>query len=292
MTALLMIAPGVLMAVGLLACVVAFRPRHPRLADALGALDAAPVPAPAPAASGVERLGEWWVRVRGVAADEVRTRQLALSGRSLTRHYALKLVGAGVGFALPIVLGTVLWLTAGVAPTLPWLLSLAGLVIGFVLPDLLLRGAGKAIGDDAGEALLTYFDLVTLERLANRSAIQSLHAAAELSDTPVFRSIRRVLDRARLEQRAPYADLKVLARELDLPALADLADVMRLDESGASLAVTLRARVRELRDAHLTRAKVAATQLSERMTVWMVLPSLVLGLFFLVPPLLTLASSG
>lgn len=286
-----MVLPGVLVALGLVACVLAFRPQHPRLADALGALDVAAASSPAPV-FGLDRLGAWWVRVRGVAADGTRSRQLALTGRTLTRHYAHKLVGLAVGFAVPIVVGAALWFAAGVVPTIPLLASVAGAALGFLWPDLRLRGADRAIADDAGEALLTYFDLVTLERLANRSAIQSLHAAAELSDTPVFRSIRRVLDRARLEQRAPYGDLKALARRLELPALADLADVMRLDESGASLATTLRARVRELRDAHLTQAKVAATQLSERMTLWMVLPSLVLGLFFLVPPLLTLAAAG
>lgn len=292
MMALLLVAPGIIIAVGVLACLLAFRPQHPRLADALHALDATASADVTQEASGWDRMGHWWLRARRVGVDDVRARQLALIGRSLTRHYAYKTAAALVGFVAPLLIGTILWLVAGLVPTVPGVLALVGALVGFVLPDLVLRSAGRTIGDDADEALLTYFDLATLERLANRSAIQSLHAAAELSDTPVFRSIRRVLDRARLEQRAPYADLKVLARELDLPALADLADVMRLDESGASLALTLRARVRELRDAHLTRAKVAASQLSERMTVWMVLPSLVLGLFFLVPPLLTLAGNG
>lgn len=292
MNAVLTVLPGVLIALGLVACVLAFLPQHPRLADALGALEVTAPTVGAPTATGIDRLGAWWLRSRRVGGDGVRDRQLSLSGRSLARHYAYKLVGASVGFAAPIIVAAGLWLGAGVSPAMPLLVSLVGAAAGFVVPDLQLRRAGRAIGDDASEALLTYFDLVTLERLANRSAIQSLHAAAELSDTPVFRSIRRVLERARLEQRPPYGDLKSLSRQLDLPALGDLADVMRLDESGASLSHTLRARVRELRDAHLTQAKVAATQLSERMTVWMVLPSLVLGLFFLVPPLLTLASNG
>ena len=108
----------------------------------------------------------------------------------------------------------------------------------------------------------------------------------------MFADIRAALERARLQQRAPYTDLKELGRELDLPALRDLADVMRLDESGASLSTALRARVKELRDGHLTAMKMAASEVSERMTMWMVVPSLVFGLFFLVPPLLTLVSSG
>jgi hypothetical protein len=46
--------------------------------------------------------------------------------------------------------------------------------------------------------------------------------------------------------------------------------------------------VRELRDAHLTQAKIAASAVSERMALFMVIPSLVFGLFFLVPPILRL----
>jgi len=82
--------------------------------------------------------------------------------------------------------------------------------------------------------------------------------------------------------------LQRLGRELELPALVDIADVMALDEAGAALSGALRARVRELRDAHLTQAKIAAAAVSERMAFFMVIPSLVFGLFFLVPPVLRL----
>ena len=100
--------------------------------------------------------------------------------------------------------------------------------------------------------------------------------------------IRDALERARLEQRAPYPELRRLGAELELPALVDIADVMALDDAGASLSGALRARVRELRDAHLTQARIAASAVSERMAFFMVIPSLVFGMFFLVPPVLRL----
>jgi hypothetical protein len=118
-----------------------------------------------------------------------------------------------------------------------------------------------------------------------------LHAAAAVSDQAVFMAIRDSLQRSRLEQRAPFNELKRLGGELDLPALCDVADVMKLDDSGASLSDALRARVKELRDAHLTKAKVEASAISERMTFLMVIPSLIFGLLFLVPPLLRLLST-
>lgn len=294
MTALALVLPGVVVALGIVLLVAAFRPRHARLDDALSVLaDTAPPAAePFEAPTGLDRLGAWWVRSRQVVAPQELQRQLRLRGRSLIRHYAYKLVGAGVGFLLPLLMGVALWVGFGESPLVPLVLSLALALVGFLMPDLLLRSAGADATEDATEALLTFFDLVTLERLANQSGTQSLHAAAALSDAPVFADIRAALDRARLQQRAPYTDLKELGRELDLPALRDLADVMRLDESGASLSSALRARVKELRDGHLTTMKMAASEVSERMTIFMVIPSLVLGLFFLVPPLLTLVTSG
>jgi len=60
--------------------------------------------------------------------------------------------------------------------------------------------------------------------------------------------------------------------------------------SGAALSNTLRARLKELRDAHLTTMKMNATAISERMTVFMVIPSMIFGLIFLAPPILKLLS--
>lgn len=296
MNALALILPGAVLALGLVLLATAFRPQHARLGDALAVLsDVAPDAVTedvAEPSGGLDRLGEWWVRSRQVVAPPDLERQLRLRGRSLTRHYAFKLICAALGFLLPVLTGIVLWFTTGEAPVMPVVFSVVLTIVGFVVPDLLLRGASAEATEDATEALLAFFDLVTLERLANQSGTQALHAAAALSDVPVFADIRTALERARLQQRAPYGDLKELGRELDLPALRDLADVMRLDESGASLSTALRARVKELRDGHLTAMKMAASEISERMTVWMVIPSLVFGLFFLVPPLLTLVNNG
>ena len=59
-----------------------------------------------------------------------------------------------------------------------------------------------------------------------------------------------------------------------------------LDETGAALSGTLRARVRELRDAHLTREQIKASAAAEGMTIYMTLPALIFGLIFLVAAML------
>ena len=103
---------------------------------------------------------------------------------------------------------------------------------------------------------------------------------------PLFLQIRTALERARLEQQSPYDELRRLADQLELPELADVADVMQLDETGAALSGTLRARVRELRDAHLTREQIKASAAAEGMTIYMTLPALIFGLIFLVAAML------
>ena len=142
----------------------------------------------------------------------------------------------------------------------------------------------------ATEALLVFLDLVTLERLTNASATQALQNAAELSEVPLFVQIRTALERARLEQQSPYAELRRLAGQLRLPELADVADVMQLDETGASLSGALRARVAELRDAYLTREQTKAAAAAEGMTIYMTLPALAFGLIFLVAALLRIVA--
>ena len=267
--------------------------RHPRLGAAIELLDGRSRPAPEPdVARRPERLGQWLRRRWNPVIDDRVAQQLRLRGISVDRFLAYKLVGALLGLMLPSLVALVLLVTADVSPLIPGLVALLAAAAGFVVPDFVLRRSASVTSADATESLLTFIDLVTLERLANRSASQALHAAAAVSDSTVFRAIRDALERARLEQRPPFAELRQLGLDLDLPALCDIADVMKLDDSGAALSDALRARVKELRDAHLTAAKISAAAVSERMTLFMVIPSLVFGLIFLAPPLLRLLTNG
>jgi Flp pilus assembly protein TadB len=219
-----------------------------------------------------------------------RQRQnLQLRNTSVAEFYGDKAALALTGALLPGLLAA-LWTAVFDLPLgTPAIVALVGLVVGFFVPDLMLRSGAKGTRTDAGDALLTYIDLVTLERLANASATQALHNAADLSDVPLFTQIRGALERARLEQQPPYAELRKLAVQLNLPELADVADVMQLDETGAALSGALRARVRELRDAHLTKAQNEANAASEGMTIYMSVPALIFGLIFMAPPLMRIA---
>lgn len=291
MTFALVLLAGVLVAAGLVALVASLAPAVPDLEAALARAGGGDGPGRrrrdvGPLTSRSDRLGAQLYRHSPFPLSEQQRRALALQDKPIAEFYADKAVMAIIGALLPAFLGTALGLLTGSLNALPAALSLLGALLGFFVPDLLLRRGAVAARAGAAEALLLYLELVTLERLSNASAPQALANAATLSETPLFMQIRSALDRARLEQQAPYAELRRLAASLNLPELSDVADVMQLDETGAALSGTLRARVRELRDAHLTAEQIKAAAEAEGMTIYMTLPALVFGLIFLVAALL------
>lgn len=297
MTLVLVAVCGTALATGVFLVLTGLRSRPPRLDDALASL-ADHEPGARGSTAGwstavsdedpLSRLGAWaFTRLRLPLSDRTR-RVLGLRGRSIGDFFAEKLILTSVGLAAPLVLSAIVLGLTGVVAPVPLVLSLGAATLGWFWPDISLHRSGRAVQADAGEALHTFFDLVTLERLANSSSSQAMMAAASVSEVPLFVRLRGALERARLEQRPPWNELRRLSQELELPAIADMADVMRLDEQGAALADTLRARVKELRDSHLMAEKLTAQEISERMTVWMVIPSVVFGLTFLAPPILKL----
>ncbi len=291
-------AIGALVGFGVVAIVHGLRAPVPPLARGLALLDttrrepAEQSRTDASTTSRIDRLGAWLAAHPLTPIPTSQRRALAARNITVAEFMTEKAVHTAIGAVVPSVVAGCIGLLAGWMPFVPLGVALAGAVVGWFVPDLGLRRRAPQVRSDMAEALYTYFDLVTLERLANMSATQSLATAASVSDAPLFLHLRAALDRARLEQRPPYAELRALAARLELPELDDIADVMQMEESGASLTGALRARVAELRDAHLSAQKIAAAKVSEQMTVFMVVPSMVFALVFLIPPLLRLTGSG
>ena len=235
-----------------------------------------------------ERMGAALYRRSPMPLSPRQRKLLRLQNKSIAEFYADKIVMAIIGAILPALIGFAWGWLIGQPSWWPAGLAMVGLVVGFWTPDLLLRRSAKASQTRAVESLLVFIDLVTLERLANASAAEALQSAASLSDVPLFLQIRTALERARLEQQSPYGELRRLAEELELPELRDVIDIMQLDESGAALSDTLRARVKELRNAYLTREQIAAGAAAEGMTIYMTIPALIFGMIFLGAAMLTL----
>jgi tight adherence protein C len=292
MTTSLVLLAGILLAAGLVCLVAAAVPAVPRLDAALERIGTdGPPHHGSPVEVGAvtkpsERLGALLYRLSPVPLSEQQRRALRLQDKPIAEFFADKAVMTIIGAVLPGLAAFVWTLSGASIGAWPAVLSLIGALIGYFVPDVLLRRTAEAARSSAVEALLVYIDLVTLERLANASATQALHSAAQLSDSPLFLQIRTALERARLEQQPPYDELRRIADQLHLPELTDVADVMQLDETGAALSGALRARVRELRNAHLTSEQIKASAAAEGMTIYMTLPALIFSLIFLVAAML------
>ncbi len=285
---------GALVGVALWLVVVGLLRRPVRLTDALGHLDphARPVPSLVVEEDRGQALGSFIARHWRAPVSSATQRTLTLLDRSLSDLLAEKAIMAMIGVAAPLIFAALsLLLGLGVGWTPVWLSLVLGLV-GWLIPDLRLRAASKRVRSDASEALCTFVDLVTLERLANQSSTAALHSAAGVADSPLFSQLRLALERTRLEQRPAWQALRQVGNELELPQLAELSDVIRLDEQGAALSAVLRARSAELRNAQLAADKVTAQNASEALTIWMVIPAMIFALIFLTPPLLRLTGVG
>ncbi|MDF1488173.1 hypothetical protein [Tessaracoccus caeni] len=281
------IASGAVVGLGVIMVVAGARPATVRLDDALSSLShRAPLVQNSPSS----QTTRWSFHGLRLPLSAKQQRLLLMQDRPVGDFFTEKLIFSLTGLLLPGV-----WLIMALVldqqpnPASPaW--GLLGAIAGYFLPDLRLARSATTHRRATTDAVHTFFDLVALERLANASASQAVASAAAVSDVPLFRRITAGLERARMEQRPPWGELRAIAQEWDVPELADLADVMQLEEQGVGLAGVLQARVKELRDAHLTKQKVAAQEASEGLTIWMTIPAMLLGLAFLAPALLRLVS--
>lgn len=287
----LVIACGMVAGLGLLLAIRGATAAPVRLGDALAALDRAQPVAPEPPPTGAEGFGERVQRTLKLPLTATQQRLLLMQGRSVGDFFVEKLVWAGAGLVLPILWSISRWMLGEPPSVTPLALGLVLGVAGYFVADLRLRGGAEQQRRSAVDGIHTFFDLVVLERLANSSAAQAAANAAAVSDAPIFRRITAGLERARMEQTQPWDELHRIADEWQTPELADFADVMRLEEQGAALAEVLRARVKELREAHLARQRAAAEEATEGLALWMTLPALLLGVAFVTPALLALITT-
>lgn len=291
----LMMLCGTLVGLGSIAIIAGATRRTLNLSDALTRLDGLePLPSgelKAPPV-GLEAAGAWLQRRLRLPITAKQQQLLLLHDRTVADFFTEKLVLSLAGFLLPTLWVALQFALGSFPGPLPLLVSLLGAVAGYFLADLRLARSSTVLRRTTTESIHTFFDLVALERLANASASQAVASASNISDAPLFRRITSGLERARLEQTTPWPELRRVGREWNIPELDDFADVMKLEEQGAALAGVLQARVKELRDAHLAHQRTAAHGATESLTLWMTLPALLLGLTFIIPPLLKLTGSG
>lgn len=295
----LAMASGALIALGLVLAGWRLVPAAPDLADVVDRLSPTygrrqRTVAAAPVTGGKERLGLWAMRhlPPGVWGT-VPTRELALLRIPLPRYYGEKITFALLGLVFPSLLTVAVGLFGFQLPVvLPVAASLALAGLLWFLPNWNVRDDAKRGRLEFNRALGAYVDLVALERNAGSGPRQAMEIAAGIGHSWVFRRVGEELARSRWSGEAPWDALTVLADDLGVPELADLADIMRLSgEEGAQVYATLRARSTAMRTAMLTGEQGKANEVSERMVV----PGSLLGAVFIAllvtPALLRLLTS-
>jgi len=295
----LALASGALITLGLVLAVWRLGAAAPDLADVVDRLSPTygrrqHQAADVPVTGGKERLGLWAMRHLPAGVwGTIPTRELALLRMSLPRYYGEKIVFALLGLVFPSLLTVAVGLFGFQLPVvIPVAASLALAGLLWFVPNLNVRGDAKHGRMEFNRALGAYVDLVALERNAGSGPRQAMEIAASIGHSWVFRRVGEELARSRWSGQAPWDALTVLADDLGVPELADLADIMRLSgEEGAQVYATLRARSTAMRTAMLTNAQGKANEVSERMVV----PGSLLGVVFIAllvtPALLRLLSS-
>jgi tight adherence protein C len=282
----LLTAGGLLFASGMVLAVLAVRPSPPSLAAALAQLNTTPTSAPiSPAASTHVRLG-WLPASVAALLDRhlgVSDADLAIIGWTRPQLAARKIGYAVLGLVAPSGLALVIILVAPGLVVFPVAAGLGLAVLGWLYPTMSVREAAAAARQEFRTNLESFLTLVAGERRARGSVEQALEEAAEISDSTPFVLMRRAIRRAALSGRKPWADLRDLADELDVPELRNLADIASVAADGGAVYNTLLASARTLRHTQLSDARAEANEASERMSRPLALLVAALTLFILIP---------
>ncbi|GGR05068.1 type II secretion system F family protein [Streptomyces pilosus] len=216
-----------------------------------------------------EVWGRWLLaRLERLPGVRVPVKNLALLGQGPGQFMLKKTALAALGLLCPVLV-TIPWIIAGIS--LPFYvpavvgLAVAGLL--FLTPDLAVRDQAKRAREEFAHALVAYLDLVALKRAADAGPTEALEKAAAVGRGWPFLYLQGALRRARLEKIPPYQALSELATEYDLPALDDVADIMRGSATdGAAVYKALRARTAALSAELLADQAAEANAASEKMT--------------------------
>ena len=289
---LLAFLPGAITGIGLALLVLRAAPRTIRASDALDRLGAITPSPPAPAASkGSERLGNWiHQHAPNIPGFTPPVKQLDLLDIPVSSFYAQKLQLAAVGFVAPIILPIFFQLVLGYFFALPLLLCPVLAAIMWTVPDSTVRTKAKDAQREFTRFVTVYLELVAVALLGDTTTDSALTSAAAVSDSWVFRRIRREYRVADLTRVSKWDALERLGTAVEVPALVDMSRMLRLSEARVGLRDQLRAACRKLRSQVAADDKDAAQRLTSRMDVPVMCCLLPILAIAIVPTLLQLTT--
>lgn len=274
MNTLVMLLLGAGIGGGLYLCIRAVLPRPAPIEAVLAGLGRpgrSIVSGPVVPTSLSDHIGQTALRILEAAGrDPYRSKQeLELVERTPERHALDKLVAALAGLLMPNLVAIALT-TMGLALPIGLIaiLSIATMVVGFVMPDYLLRDEAEKRRRAFRHALSSYLDLVNVLLAGGAGIETALYAAADAGDGWGYQTIRSELRRARLTGRSPWDTFATLADRLGINELAELAASVSLAGShGARIRASLAAKADTLRGHQIAETEAAAEAATERMTV-------------------------
>jgi hypothetical protein len=257
---------------GAFAAWTALFPRPPRLASLLDALDRDPDLVDTTAERALRtRMGERTLPLfenLGVHLDRSAA-DARIVGMALIDHVGSKVTCAFLPLTFTVAIW-VLFVTAGVHAPSGLLLgvSVAGVVVGFVAPDLSLRRAADERRREFTLALGAYLDLVAVSLAGGMGTEAALTEAARVGDSWSFALLRRAVEVAQLNGATVWSTFERLGAELDVPALTELAASVALAGSeGARVRASIAVKADTLRAVELAAAETEAQEATERMAI-------------------------
>lgn len=271
-----LIAAAVLTGLGCSLLLSELLPAEPDLRAAVGRLGSAGVPV---------YPGSWAARAGrrlGIVAPwiPVPTSDLRLLGKDPSAWLAGKTAYGLLGLGLAPALSALLALDGR---ELPWTVPAGGAlalgVLMFFVPDIVMHVNATEKRSDFRQALISYVDLVALERGAGAAPTEALEAAGAIGSGWAFARIGAALDQARRASAPPWDALSALAADIGVTELADVAEIAAVaGQEGAKILDTLNARAESMRGQALAAMKSRAGARSTTM----VLPIALLAGGFLV----------
>jgi Flp pilus assembly protein TadB len=225
------------------------------------------------------------MEARGISLPPGVRADLSMVGRSLEAHLAASIVGAVIGFFIPLGLAALVGAVSGSSfGIVPLWVGLTGALVGGLLPTSQIKGAAANRRRDFRHVVSSFLDLVAMNLSGGRGVPEALQTAAGISDSWAMLRIRECLQTARLQGVTPWAALGELGNDLRVDELRDLAAALGLvAEDGAKVRDSLYARSESMRQRELADSEGRAQSKSQSMLVAQLLLCVGFLLFLIYP---------
>lgn len=289
--ALMAFVPGAIIGLGAAMLLLVFAPRTLSAGEVLSRYDALPFDSGVVIEPGSrkasDRVGSWlFVRAAGIPGFTPPTKELDLIGFTPSAYYYRKFISALLGFVAPVVIVALLSVMFGTIVVLPAILSPVLAVAFWFVTDFQVRAEAAQRRREFTRFVTVYLELVAVALLGNSTPDAALTAAASVSDSWVFARIRREYRIAETTRVSKWQALERLSDSVGVPALGEMARVMRMSDAQVSVRDQLRAASDKLRNQVVNDDATEAQRISNSMQLPILLTIIPVLALVLIPTLL------